>query len=116
MLENVFLDLMAHIHTSKGTLHMIQKKLDILKETQLQTTVTENEKRQKYLDTIEVPRREFETQYDLFVKTLNHQRNLFMKSTPLKRQALLDAWLNTYNEGVQNLQVFEKSMIYTAKN
>jgi hypothetical protein len=115
MLDNVFLDLMSHIHTSKGTLDTVQKKLDIWKETQLQNTVTENEKRQHYLDTIEVPRRDFERQYDLFLRTLHHQRELFMKSTPLKRQALLDTWLNTYNEGMQNLQVFEKSNVYTAK-
>lgn len=116
MLENVFLDLMAHIHTSKGTMDTVQKKLDLWKETQLQNTVHENEKRQHYLDTIEVPRQEFEKEYDLYLKTLQHHRNLFMKSIPLKRQALLDTWLNTYNEGIQNLQVFEKSIIYTAKN
>uniref|UniRef100_A0A6C0CSR8 Uncharacterized protein n=1 Tax=viral metagenome TaxID=1070528 RepID=A0A6C0CSR8_9ZZZZ len=115
-MENLYLDLMAHIHTSKGTLDILQKKLDLWKDTQLQNMVTYNEKRQHYLNTIEVPRREFEKEYDLFLKTLQHQRELFMKSTPIKRQALLDVWLNTYNEGVQNLQVFEKSIIYTAKS
>lgn len=116
MLDNVFLELMAHIQTSKGSADTIQKKLDIWKEAQLQNTVKENEKRQHYIDTIEFPRKTHEEQYNQFLKTVSHQRNLFMKSTPVKRQALLEAWLNTYNEGMQNLQTFQSSTIYTAKD
>lgn len=116
MLENVFLDLMAHIHTSKGSVDTIQKKLDMWKEAQLQKTVKENEKRQHYIDTIEAPRKIYEEQYVEFLQKVEHQRNLFMKSTPVKRQALLESWLNTYNEGLQNLQTFQPSTIYTAKN
>lgn len=116
MLENVFLDLMLYIQTSKGSLDILQNKLDMWKEAELQKTVQENEKRQHYIDTIAVPRKTYEEQYSEFMKKVEHQRNLFMKSTPLKRQALLEAWLNTYNEGLQNLQTFQPSTIYTAKS
>ena len=115
MIENVFLDLMMYIQTAKGSLDTLQNKLDLWKETQLQKTVQENEKRQHYIDTIEVPRKEYEKQYAEYLKTLDHQRNLFMKSTPLKRQALLETWLNRYNEGLHTLQTLQPSNVYTAK-
>ena len=103
MLASFYLDLLEHVHTSRKTPEMISKKFMDWKEHHMSIMRKENEERQHYINTVEVPDKEKKERYQSFLEESERLKQKYNKSSVDKQQASLEEWLQYQNDGIQEL-------------